>query len=503
MQNFTALLRRYALGVWRKRWTAVLVAWVVCATGWGVTYAIPNSYEANARLYVDADAVLTPLLKGVALDSTPANQLEMLQRTLLSRPNLDKVIEKTDLELTVGTAAERDALVAKLAGEIHVVPDHKNLFTIAYRNSKPKLVFSVVQTVLNLFIENRSGTNRAAMDNASRFINAQISQMQAKLSDADARRAAFRSKYLDVLPDSNGGPSRLQTARGEVLAMQQAMEQAQVKLELARAQLAKVPPKVQDDNAQVIINGLGGDPALSKPCADLQTALATLTDKNPTVLNRECDAARKASGPGRGQAPQRMKENPEFVRLQQQVYELQAEIATAKLNLASKVTERDRLEGIFRGAPGLMAQYDDMNRGHDVLEKAYYELLQRRQAMELSAAADVTGDKVSMRIVDPPQVPTVPVFPNRVLFLSLALALGIGAGAGIALLLAQFDTSFHNVDDLRRLELPVLGAISLVAAQLPLRQRLLPLTGLAAAIVLLGAVFGGLLVKAIHAVGAA
>ncbi len=54
-------------------------------------------YEANARLYVDADAVLTPLLKGLALDNKPDNQLELLQRTLLSRPNLEKLISKTDL----------------------------------------------------------------------------------------------------------------------------------------------------------------------------------------------------------------------------------------------------------------------------------------------------------------------------------------------------------------------------------------------------------------------
>ena len=64
---------------------------------------IPNQFESSARLYVDADAILTPLLRGIAAESAPTTQLEILQRTLLSRPNLEKLISKTDLDLTVNS----------------------------------------------------------------------------------------------------------------------------------------------------------------------------------------------------------------------------------------------------------------------------------------------------------------------------------------------------------------------------------------------------------------
>ena len=63
MHALRVLLRKNLVGAWRHRWPAVLFTWLICAVGWAFTFSIPNQYEASARLYVDADAVLTPLLR--------------------------------------------------------------------------------------------------------------------------------------------------------------------------------------------------------------------------------------------------------------------------------------------------------------------------------------------------------------------------------------------------------------------------------------------------------
>ena len=83
---------------------------LVCAVGFVAVFRIPNVYEASARLYVDADAILTPLLRGIAVDTSLQAQVDLLQRTLLSRPNLEKLISKTDLELQTTSDADRTAL---------------------------------------------------------------------------------------------------------------------------------------------------------------------------------------------------------------------------------------------------------------------------------------------------------------------------------------------------------------------------------------------------------
>src|SRR5579875_908160 len=165
MDVFLTLLRRYLRAAWRRRWLGLGIAWIACLIGWGVVSLIPNQYTSSARLYVDTDAVLTPLLKGLAVDATPADRLAVLQQTLLSRPNLEKLIAKTDLELTINDASQRDALIARLQKKISVAQkatDPRGVFWISYTDPNPKTAQSVVNTLLNIFEDNASSRNRRA-----------------------------------------------------------------------------------------------------------------------------------------------------------------------------------------------------------------------------------------------------------------------------------------------------------------------------------------------------
>src|ERR1700742_352862 len=178
MDSVRLLITQYLRAAWRRRWMGVIVAWLVCAVGWVGVYAIPNQFEASARLFVDADAVLTPLLRGLAADSAPTTQLEVLQRTLLSRPNMEKLISKTDLDLTLNGPTDRERLLSRLATEIRVNPQTRNLFTITYRDKSPKMAHDVVQTLLTIFVESATGGNRSDMDNARHFLEHQIASYE-------------------------------------------------------------------------------------------------------------------------------------------------------------------------------------------------------------------------------------------------------------------------------------------------------------------------------------
>ena len=160
MDSLRLLLEQYGRAAWRRRWVGIFITWLICGVGWVGVYLVPNQYESSARLFVDADAILTPLLRGLAVDSAPVGQLEMLQRTLLSRPNLEKLISKTDLDLGLGGPSDRERLLQSLANDIKVTPQTRNLFTITYRSASPKLAHDVVQTLLSIFVESATGSNR-------------------------------------------------------------------------------------------------------------------------------------------------------------------------------------------------------------------------------------------------------------------------------------------------------------------------------------------------------
>jgi len=187
MDAVNAMLFKHLHAAWRRRWMGVTVAWMVCGAGWLLVYTIPNQFESTARMFVDADAVLTPLLRGLAADSAPATQLEILQRTLLSRPNMEKLVSKTDLELTSNSPSDRERLLTRLAAEVKVVPQTKNLFTITYRDKSARMAHDVVKSLLTIFVESATGGSRSDMDNARRFLEQQIQSYEQQLRGAEKR----------------------------------------------------------------------------------------------------------------------------------------------------------------------------------------------------------------------------------------------------------------------------------------------------------------------------
>jgi polysaccharide chain length determinant protein (PEP-CTERM system associated) len=500
-------LQRELLAAWRHRWLAVAFTWLICLGGWFAVFTIPNQYEASARLFVEADAVLTPLLRGIAVDSGLSAQLESLERTLLSRPNLEKLVSTTDLNLAVNGPSDLEYLVQRLAQDIHIVPQTHSLFMISYRNSNPKLAYDVVRAVLTLFVESKTGMNRSEIENASTFIQQQLRDYEAKLRDAERRRAEFRAKYLDLLPGEGDTASGLDQARTQVRQLQGDLQDAVAHRDMLENELEKTPAMLIVESPAAI--GEGGSTESGPEASRLRDAeqkLAELrlrfTAQHPDVkaaeaLVAEIKSANTSAGSGASGAKttaagsNRSIPNPTYQQFKVTLLDVEGQVASLRRRLKETSAERDRLESIARGAPGLQAEFTNLNRDYDVIRKNYEELLGRRESMRIDAAAETSADKVKLEVVDPPQIPQNPVAPKRAILLSGVLVAGLGSGLGLALLLVQIDRSFRDTDDLRMFGLPVVGGVSLLATT----DRLgvfVTAASVALSVVLLACVFGGL-----------
>lgn len=475
--NLLALVRRYTAAGWVHRWKALVLAWLICLAGWAGVYSIPDSYTASARIYADADAILGSLLRGIAVDGSQASQVDTLQRTLLSRPNLERLVARTDLDLRITDAASREALLEQLAKQIRLTPQTRQLFRIEYVDRDPRLAYSVVQTLINLFMESATGTDRQQMQQARTFINQQIAAYEVQLRESERRRAEFRARYLDLLPsEQQGGSTRLANSLAKLGQLKGELEDAQARRELLRQQieLVSAPPP-----AQPAARG-GGGGANAGRIAEAERSLRELrlrfTDQHPDVVTaRSIVAELRASGGGggggapRGEPAAAARQDPartgallEQLRLRQ--VDGDTQIASLERQVRAEQAESERLQELARTAPHVQAEFQNLDRDYTVVRKNYEELLARRESLQIAGAARTDADRVRLDVVEPPTVPQRPTGPNRLLFASAVLAAGIGAGLGLMVLLVQFDRGFYTVHDLRKLGLPLLGAISSAAA---------------------------------------
>jgi polysaccharide chain length determinant protein (PEP-CTERM system associated) len=447
----------------------VAAVWAVCAIGWTVVWRLPDYYESTARVYMNADEALTPLLHGIALDRDVNARVDRLERTLLSVTNMKKLIRMTDLDDRVHDAADRDATVAMLQKAIKIKPQTRNLFTVSYRDGDPVLAESVVSNLLSLFMETAAGDSRTDIDSAQRFLQAEIDRLETILREDERKKAEFQSRYYDLLPQAGSGVSVLDRQRTEVEKVSADLTDAVAARDSLQKQRDAVP-RYEAPPPATVPTGPGGlalspQTRLAQLRAKLEIAKATMTDEHPLVIAlkhqiEEVSAkvkALKASGslsPARGSV-----ENPLYRNLTVQLDEKNVEVASLRRKLASAEEDLDRLEDEMRKAPSVVAEFANLNRDYDVVKKNYEELLARRESAEIGENADRRGDRIVARTIDAPEVPVLPAGPNRPLFLSLVLGVAIGVGAAVALVLSQLDESFSTITALELLGLPVLGAI--------------------------------------------
>ncbi len=512
MGNLRFLVQHYLRAAWRRRWIGVIVAWLVCGLGWVGVYLIPNQFESSARLLVDTDALLSPPLRGIAADSAPASQLEILRRTLLSRPNMAKLISGTALDRGVKAPADREQLITRLAGTIQVTQQTTNLFTVAYRDKSPKTAHDVMQALLTIFSENAAGSNQSDMDNARQQLERQVASYEQQLRAAEQRRADFRARYIDILPNvTTPGVPALDAARNTVSALDGKLQNLVMARDALKAELDKTPPMLAADAPPPQLAPVSV-PAAKTPLQDAEDQLRVLllrdTEKHPDVIaQRKLIAELKAAAPDAPKVPAqaagragdarpattRPVPNPVYDQLKVRLIDADSQVTALQGQRDAAVAYQAKLQKIQQEQPGLLAEYENTDRDYQVLRKSYEDLLMRLQVANIAQAAGTQTDQVKLQIVDPPEVPRLPAAPNRLLLVTGVLLAGCAAGLGVSMLFGHFDSSFSTADDLRSLGLPVLGGISVLGLA-SLRQRLTIVARFGVAVVLLAGIYGGLVV---------
>jgi polysaccharide chain length determinant protein (PEP-CTERM system associated) len=184
-------------GMWQRRWLGIIVAWVVGLASAVAVMAIPDKYEASARVYVDTQSILKPLMSGLVTMPNMDQQVMLLSRTLITRPNVEKLIRMADLDLKIESKKERDALVESLMSSLKISNTTRdNIYSITYRDSRPEHAKKVVQALVSIFVESNLGSARKDSEAARKFLDQEIEGYEKKLEEAEARLKEFKMRNL-------------------------------------------------------------------------------------------------------------------------------------------------------------------------------------------------------------------------------------------------------------------------------------------------------------------
>ncbi len=492
------LLRQATLtlrGMWKYRWLGLLTSWVVGVIGLAVLLSLPVRYEATARILVNTDSILKPLMTGLTVQPNDEQRIMMLSRVVISRPNVDKLVRTVGLDAGAKSPEERERIVDKVMSTLALRGGGRDrgVYTLSFQDVDPRRAQQALEVLAQMFIESSKGDKVQDTDTAKAFIEEQIAIYEKKLQDAENRLKEFRLRYLMIAPGDG---------RDYVVRMTEVNNQLnQARLELNEAQRAReaLLRRLESDD-MAVRPGVATPSETNAQIAEIEARLETMKKNLDTLLQRYTESHPDVVGtrrvikeleaqklqllsqrrPGDHSASATTIAGPRASEsLKVSLAQTEASIASLSARVAEYASRYERMKSSAAMVPQLEAELAQLNRDYDVNKRNYESLVARRESAKISGDLQAVSGVGDFSIVDPPRVDPRPVFPPPALF-PLMLLVALGAGVAVAFIACEARPTFLDGRSAREVTgLPLLGVISVVPSDAERRSYRHALVGFA------------------------
>ncbi|MBI3372843.1 MAG: chain length-determining protein [Betaproteobacteria bacterium] len=450
-------------GMWRYRWLGLASAWVIGILGIAAIMLIPNKYEASARMFVNTDSILRPLMAGMTVAPDMNQRIEILSRILVSRPNVERLVRMSSLDPKEDLEKRADELIR----DIQIKGTGRDqIYTITLRDRDAERAKRLVDDFTKLFFQSGQGNRDLDTDAAKKFVDQQIVVYEKRLTEAEERLKNFKQRSLAMLPGQGSDYfARLTEARNLSNRAQLDLREAEQSRDALKRGLTEL------DTGDGTSSAIGPDPkakaAIESRIESMKQGLSVLllkyTDTHPDVVGmRRAIEELEAENEKLPAVRRKDSASPSLASSQLNVSVAQAEanVASLRARVAEYAARENKLKESAMLIPQLETEFAQLNRDYDVNKKNYESLIARRESVALSGNMQEASGVGDFRLIDPPRVAPIPVFPNRPLLLVFALVFALGAGAATAYGAMTLHPAFYDGRALREAtQLPVLGTI--------------------------------------------
>src|SRR5438876_10582324 len=180
-------------GMWAHRLLGLATAWIVGAAALPWIMIQPAKYEASARIFANTDSILNPLMTGLTVQPNEDTRIAMLSRLLISRPNVEKLVQTVGLDAQARSGEDRERIVDSVMKTLEIKGagrdnlNRDNLYTLTFRDVDPGRAKLAVETLAAMFMESSKGGKVEDTIAAKKFIDEQIAVYEKKLQESEDR----------------------------------------------------------------------------------------------------------------------------------------------------------------------------------------------------------------------------------------------------------------------------------------------------------------------------
>jgi polysaccharide chain length determinant protein (PEP-CTERM system associated) len=479
MQDYAGILKR-------RFWLILTSTILLLGIGLGISYILPPQYVSQTLVLIEQQKVPEDYVKPV-VDEDLGARLASMKEQILSRSRIEPIIERFNLYAGNKTTMDDRVDMTRKAIGINPIPSGQSSrgmpgFFITFKAQDAHTAQQVCGEITSLFVSANLNAREESAEGTTDFLKQQLADSKRNLDEQDAKLAAFEQKNIGKLPGQTVHLGDMNVAMGS--ANESTLQALTTQLDAATQAVNRLQ---QDDTfletmiAQQTQESARTDPATGTSEDVLKTQLkdaitqqkeleALYTPDHPDIAaikrrisNLRAEIAHDSAAPAKGEAAANHPDSP-------QLQQLKAQLRAAKQSMAAAKQEQARLgqqvrayEARIESSPMIEEEYKQVTRDHDTALQFYNTLLTKMNESSMATALEQRQQGEQFRVMDAPNLPDAPTFPNRRVFAGGGLAAGLFLGLLLAALLEYRDTSLRNERDIWAFtKLPTLAVVSCI-----------------------------------------
>lgn len=439
--------------LWHRRYYVIISFVILFLIGLVTAFALPTLYRSSATMLVESQDLSTDVVEAPGTGQIE-QRIARIREQVLSRGDLISLIEQNDLYADdrqskpmsyVVDKMRKATTVGAMAGDIGGgTSSGKNVIAIKmdFDYPDPSKAQAVMQAYVTQFLRMDSEEVEDQANLTVRFLSDQALKLQGQIASIENQITALKASNGAALAGS-GGPTFVDTGS-------------------YTAQITNL----ENQNRQLIAQSSGGaaDPQIAQAEAALAAALATYSDNHPDVqaararLELLKRAAPAASGGLSPVVAEQIRAN---------------NAAIAQLNAARNAAV-GRANAAMAGqsrAPAILEQAMQLENKANALREQYKGVSDNLLKAQSSARLANEQRAERLSLVEPPNLPDTPQWPNRPLVISAGAAAGLGLGLLLALLVELLNRPMRSPAQVQGMGYPVLGVVPILQTSVRKKKR--------------------------------
>ncbi len=466
-----------------------------------LAFFLPPVYQSTATILIEQQEIPQDLVKST-VTSYADERIQLIGKRVMTSTNLWKIIEKFDLYSEYREQGETGLLISTMRKAILVDMVSADVFrggraskaTIAFELSfeydEAEAAQSVTKELVRLFLAENVKIRTQKAEMTSEFLGGEAERLSETIKLLEARLAVFKERNVGRLPElMQLNMTRMENSQKELEDVEAQLSLLQERRMSIESQLAYIDPFLGDspagrlrelqsnymnamaryspDHPDVVRlkrevealkrqTGVGDDTneiaiQIKQTKAQLKSAQEKYSNDHPDVVKlkrslRSLTNALENARPSNNKASQLPPDNPAYIAMKSQLNTVLIGIKSQKDRRERvKLKARDYEERLMQ-TPRVEQEGLLIKRDYDNAVKKYQEIKDKQLQAQISEQLEFENKGERFSLLEPANLPTTPIRPNRLGILLLGSIVAVGVGIGYAAIVEFMDRSVRGIN---------------------------------------------------------